>query len=117
MSSEETKTEGKPRFIALRILAGLFLFGAIKNGVDLVLDEYVQESLLWIRYALLAVSMVGIILLYRWAYYLFLAVVLFSIVAFQILPPNTANAGRILIGLIGPAIISALMLPRWKLLK
>lgn len=117
METEETTEEKKPRFIALRIFAGLFFFGAIKNGVDLILDEYMYEPLLWVRYTFLAVSMIGIFLLYRWAYFLFLAVVAFTIIAFQIVLADSPNGAQIGVGFIGPAIITALMVPKWKLLR
>lgn len=117
MDTGNTTTEKKPGFIALRIFAGFFLFGAVKNGFDLVLDEYHQEPLLWIQYLSLTASMIGIFLLYRWAYFLFLVVVIYTLVVFQFLPPNSPDFIRICFGMIGPMIISALMLPRWKWLR
>lgn len=117
MTASDEHRAKPDRQIALRILAGLFLFGAVKNASDLIIADYEQESLLWIRYIGLAISSIGLLLLYRWGYVLFIVVVAFSLIVFHFLSADGPNAAQIAVGLIGPVIISIFVLRKWSTLK
>ncbi len=115
MIQEQQPEPKKERFILLRVVVAFFLFGMVKNLVDIVIDDYHFEWILWVKYFGLIVACVSLFLLFRWGYFLFLAVVLFTIIAFAVVDPDTRSA--MFLGLIGPIIISAVVLPKWRRLR
>lgn len=115
MTQEHLPEPKKERFILLRVVVALLFFGMVKNLVDILIDDYHFEWILWIKYLGLIVACVSLLLLYRWGYFLFLAVILFTIIAFAVVDPDTRSS--MFLGLIGPIIVSAVVLPKWKRLR
>ena len=115
MTQERPSITKKDRFILLRIVVGFFFLGMVKNLVDIMIDEYHNEWILWIKYLGLILACTLLFLLYRWGYFLFLSVVLFTGISFAVVDPETRST--LFLGLIGPIILSAVVIPKWKRLR
>lgn len=116
MSTDVEPLPGRERFIVLRIFAAFFFFATLKNLTDIVLDEYYFEWILLIKYFGLMTACSALFFGYRLGYFLFLATVAFTLASFAIVDP-AVHPIQYIFALIGPTILSACVIPKWKQLR